>query len=186
MLAAAIKQVEVPDLIGDDVTIGAGTKVINRARLGNRVRTGPNCVVDASHHPGAGLVHVPPAGLLTSSLELLTIRLRVRTPLDGRLVLAVLLDPHPGQAVEAGDLHVTAAGQIDDPLGSVNAAPERIVAVNDSAAFQIASGIARRLREQRDPTYWQARVFDVAVRERISDRIRYAGHALQRLKRPLK
>ena len=33
--------------IGDEVTIGAGTKVINRARLGNRVRTGPNCVVQA-------------------------------------------------------------------------------------------------------------------------------------------
>ncbi|HJU69423.1 MAG TPA: hypothetical protein VJ650_14375 [Gemmatimonadaceae bacterium] len=33
--------------IGDDVTIGAGTKVINRARLGNRVRTGPNSVVQA-------------------------------------------------------------------------------------------------------------------------------------------
>jgi serine O-acetyltransferase len=31
--------------IGDEVTIGAGTKVINRARLGNRVRTGPNSVV---------------------------------------------------------------------------------------------------------------------------------------------
>jgi serine O-acetyltransferase len=33
--------------IGDEVQIGAGTKVINRARLGNRVRTGPNCVVQA-------------------------------------------------------------------------------------------------------------------------------------------
>ena len=33
--------------IGDEVQIGAGTKIINKAKIGNRVRTGPNSVVQA-------------------------------------------------------------------------------------------------------------------------------------------
>jgi len=33
--------------IGDEVVIGAGTKVINKARIGHRVHTGPNSVVQS-------------------------------------------------------------------------------------------------------------------------------------------
>jgi len=33
--------------IGDDVKIGAGTKVVGKIRIGNRVRTGPNAVIQS-------------------------------------------------------------------------------------------------------------------------------------------
>lgn len=87
---------------------------------------------------------------------------------------------------ELAHLGATRAGAVSayllrDFLGS----PTNLL-VNDSTALRISSVSARRLKDQRDPTYWQARVFDLAVRERVRDRIRYAGHALQRLKRPLK
>jgi serine O-acetyltransferase len=33
--------------IGDEVSIGAGAKVVGKVRIGNRVRLGPNCVVQS-------------------------------------------------------------------------------------------------------------------------------------------
>lgn len=87
---------------------------------------------------------------------------------------------------ELADLGAARAGAVSGYLLRDFLGITTNLAMNDSAALQISSGIAQRLRDQRDPTYWQARVLDVAVRERVRDRIRYAGHALQRLKRPLK
>ncbi|MGQ0561472.1 MAG: nucleotidyltransferase domain-containing protein [Gemmatimonadota bacterium] len=44
----------------------------------------------------------------------------------------------------------------------------------DTAAERAAATVVQRLRAGREPTYWQARRFDVAVRERLGDRLRYA------------
>lgn len=87
---------------------------------------------------------------------------------------------------ELAHLGATRAGAVSGYLLRDFLAVPTHLLVEDSLAFRISSGIARRLKDRRDPTYWQARVLDVAVRERVRDRMRYAGHALQRLKRPLK
>lgn len=44
----------------------------------------------------------------------------------------------------------------------------------DRVARRIAYAVAARLRARSDPTYWQSRLFDVVVRERAADRLRYA------------
>jgi hypothetical protein len=43
----------------------------------------------------------------------------------------------------------------------------------DRSAARIARATAERLIQQRDPTWWQTRTFDLAVREHASDRLRY-------------
>jgi hypothetical protein len=48
-----------------------------------------------------------------------------------------------------------------------------LLAMNDGFAARIARAAAQRLVQQRDPTWWQTRSFDLAVRERASDRLRY-------------
>lgn len=53
----------------------------------------------------------------------------------------------------------------------------------DREARRIAAKVAARLTGSSEPSYWQIRSFDLAVRERLRDRVRYATRlALNRLK----
>src|SRR6478735_4435051 len=63
--------------------------------------------LDARHHPRAGRVRLPTA---RPTGELGAVRARLAAPLDRRVVLAVLLDPDPREAVQARHLDQARAG----------------------------------------------------------------------------
>lgn len=47
------------------------------------------------------------------------------------------------------------------------------IQLRDNRAIGIAERIGQRIERNGAPTYWQARCFDLAIRERTADRIRY-------------
>jgi hypothetical protein len=54
----------------------------------------------------------------------------------------------------------------------------------DRSGARLADAIAQRLVRQRDPSYWQSRIFDLAVRERPADRLRYVTNLYRKWVRP--
>ena len=51
---------------------------------------------------------------------------------------------------------------------------------DDRLAARIARTTAETLSRQRDPTFWRTRAFDLAVRERAGDRLRYVTNLYRR------
>jgi hypothetical protein len=86
----------------------------------------------------------------------------LRQPLDWDLVHGEVRHAGAGRAAAVAGYLLRDVVSVFSPL-----------LAEDRFAARIARATAERLIQQRDPTWWQTRTFDLAVREHSSDRLRY-------------